>query len=196
MGKFSELLSFNETAKMLEVEASEVRLLVVEEKRLPAVYVTHMGHQEPYGLQLVRVDDEGRAFDLSGGYENAPNTGLLRVQRSSLERFMSENGDTQPGPGNGIVPPEQQTAPAVSGIEELVTIARARAVQIIKRQSEKDLYPSQGDIADEIAKTFRESGVMGPSGKPWSGPTVKRHALKGISSAKGKRFSTSTGRGK
>jgi hypothetical protein len=76
--------------------------------------------------------------------------------------------------------------------------AQDRAVEIIERQRKKDLYPSQIDIADEIAKEFRRPGVeiVGADGKPLSGAYIKRHALRGISSAKGKQLSTRTGRGK
>ena len=68
--------------------------------------------------------------------------------------------------------------------------ARERAAQIIERQREKDLYPSQTDIADEIAREFRAAG------KPLTGAYIKRHALKGISSTTGRQLSTSTRRGK
>jgi len=37
---------------------------------------------------------------------------------------------------------------------------------------------------------------MGADGKPLSGATIKRHALKGISSAQDKQLSTSPRRGK
>ena len=74
--------------------------------------------------------------------------------------------------------------------------ARDRANEIIKRQRERDLHPSQINIADEIAREFRESGIVGAGGKPLTGAYIKRHALKGISSAKGRQLSTSIRRGK
>lgn len=74
--------------------------------------------------------------------------------------------------------------------------ARERAVGIIKRQRDKDLYPSQIDIADEIAREFRNSQIHGTDGKPLSGEYIKRHALKGISSAVGKSQATAIRRGK
>lgn len=80
--------------------------------------------------------------------------------------------------------------------EGWVKLARERAVQIIERQRERDLYPSQENLGDEIAKEFRADGTVGTDGKPLSGGTIKRHALKGISSAKVKQLSTQTGRGK
>jgi hypothetical protein len=75
-------------------------------------------------------------------------------------------------------------------------MAQKRAIEIIARQKTKDLYPSQVDIADEIAREFRASGVVGKDGKPLSGAYIKRHALGGISSAEGKRLSTSIREGK
>ena len=74
--------------------------------------------------------------------------------------------------------------------------ARERAFEIIKRDRAKSLYPSQKNIADEIAKEFRRDGVMGADGKPLTGAYIKRHALNGISSAQGRQLSTATSRGK
>lgn len=92
---------------------------------------------------------------------------------------------------------EPKAAPVVTPAPTAwVGMAKARAVEIIKRQREKDLYPSQTDIADEIAREFRRDVVMGADGKPLSGGYIKRHALKGISSAQDKRRSTSIRRGK
>ena len=67
---------------------------------------------------------------------------------------------------------------------------------IIERQAERDLYPSQIDIADEVAKVLREKKTFGPGGKPLTGATIKRHALKGISSATNETRSIGIHRGK
>jgi hypothetical protein len=80
--------------------------------------------------------------------------------------------------------------------DDWVLKAQARAIEIIKRQKLKDLYPSQVNISDEIAKEFRADGIVGSDGKPLRGGTIKRHALKGISSAQNKQLSTQTGGGK
>jgi len=74
--------------------------------------------------------------------------------------------------------------------------ARERALAIIARQRAKDLYPSQIDIADEIARDFRAAGITGAGGKPLAGAYIKRHALKGISSKLGKARSMSIPKGK
>lgn len=74
--------------------------------------------------------------------------------------------------------------------------AKSRAREIVARQAARDLFPNQKDIADEIAREFRAAGTVGTDGKPLSGATIKRHALKGISSATGRKQSLSIGRGK
>lgn len=94
--------------------------------------------------------------------------------------------DTQPQ-----VAPE--AAPVVSTWESM---AKKQAIEIIERDRKKDLYPSQNNIADEIARGFRADGVMGAGGKPLAGAYIKRHALKGISSEQGKQLSTTTNWGK
>ena len=85
---------------------------------------------------------------------------------------------------------------ASGGDEVWKGMARERAYEIIKRDGAKDLYPSQVNIADEIAKQFRRDGVKGADGKPIAGGYIKRHALKGISSAQSKLVSTVMRRGK
>ena len=79
---------------------------------------------------------------------------------------------------------------------EWIGLAQELAKAIYKRQKERDLYPNQVDVADEIARDFRERGISGVSGKPLSGAYIKRHALKGISGEKGRQLSTSNKRGK
>ncbi len=76
-----------------------------------------------------------------------------------------------------------------------IRLAQEQARAIIKRQKERDWYPSQEHVAEEIARDFREHEIFGESGKPLSGPYIKRHALKGISSAKGKQLSTAPRQG-
>ena len=74
--------------------------------------------------------------------------------------------------------------------------ARQRAIEIIRRQRIKDCFPSQLVIADEIAREFREAGIFGTSGTPLTGVYIKRHALRGISSAQAKLQSTKPRRSK
>ena len=92
--------------------------------------------------------------------------------------------------------PPQTTMPApVAGIEWKVQ-AKTRALEIIKESKKRDLYPNQENLGDQIASEFRKAGITGADGKPLSGATIKRHALKGISSATGKQLSTTIRRGK
>lgn len=99
-----------------------------------------------------------------------------------------------------LLPPVEDAAPLVAAMVEdgkvWVNKARELAAEIIKRQRSNDLYPSQQNLGDEIASKFRADGIVGADGKPLSGAYIKRHALKGISSAQGKQLSTRTGRGK
>ena len=90
--------------------------------------------------------------------------------------------------------PAQTLAPVADS--EWVTKAQTRAREIVKESKELDRYPSQENLGDLIAAEFRKAGVVGADGKPLSGATIKRHALKGISSATGKQLSTTIGRGK
>jgi len=103
--------------------------------------------------------------------------------------------------GRGLVVEvaESQPAPVAVGAlddEAWKTKAREHAAEIIKRQREGGYYPSQVNLGDEIARRFRADGIVGADGKPLSGATIKRHALKGVSSAQGKQLSIQTGRGK
>ncbi len=95
------------------------------------------------------------------------------------------------------VPAQAEASPVEAGPEPVwIAQAQEQARSIVKRQGDMDLYPSQMDIADEIARDFRKRGIVGASGKPLSADSIKRHALKGISSAKGRQLSTSVHRGK
>lgn len=96
----------------------------------------------------------------------------------------------------GTAPTKTTSPPAPLSESEWVTLAQKRAHEFIKQQGDLDLYPSQINIGDKIAVEFRKAGIVGTDGKPLSGATIKRHALKGISSAKGKQLSTTITRGK
>ena len=97
-------------------------------------------------------------------------------------------------------PQASEAAPVVAGrakdYEVWKVRARQRAEEIIKRQKVKDLHPNQEAIANEIAREFRQAGIVGAGGKPLTGAYIKRHALKGISSAQNRQLSTSIRWGK
>lgn len=117
-------LTFHRAAEILGITTDDVRSLVVEmPRRLPAIYVTQVGHAEPYEWQLLRVDSAGNAFDMSvGGIDGAVHTGFLRIERAALEKFIRDNDlparhetefaphpATEPG---APVPKPQAAAPA------------------------------------------------------------------------------------
>ena len=117
-------LTFHRAAEILGITTDDVRSLVVEmPRRLPAIYVTQVGHAEPYEWQLLRVDSAGNAFDMSvGGIDGAVHTGFLRIESAALEKFIRDNDlparhetefaphpATEPG---APVPKPQAAAPA------------------------------------------------------------------------------------
>ena len=96
--------------------------------------------------------------------------------------------------------PQPDAAPAAPVVQatDWRELARNSAWEIIERDLKKNLYPSQTDIADEIAKKFCNSTpkIVGAAKKPLTGAYIKRHALKGVSSEQGRQLSTSCNRGK
>ena len=91
MPKMKKRLTFSDVAQALGCTAADVRAVVVEEKRLPAIYVTLVGYTEAYNYQLLKVDNEGLAYDLSvGGLEGSVHTGYLRVERFALDQFIAQ----------------------------------------------------------------------------------------------------------
>ena len=112
------------------------------------------------------------------------------------QSHVAAQSPATPAPSPAEPPQAVPAEPCANDDEDWKGKARQMASEIIKRQCAKDLYPSQEDIADEIARRFRADRVMGAGGKPLTGAYIKRHAIKGISSAKGRQLSTSIRRGK
>ena len=73
--------------------------------------------------------------------------------------------------------------------------AQKMAWEFIKEQEGLGYYPPQDTVSDRVAALMRKAGIFGFDGKPLSGGTIKRHALKGILSAKKKALSTKSNRG-
>lgn len=92
----TRLLSFQQVADRLDVSLEVVRALVVEEKRLPALYVTLVGYADKYEYQLIDADPDGNACDLSeltlNQYQEGVRnqTGYLRVECDALEQFIED----------------------------------------------------------------------------------------------------------
>jgi hypothetical protein len=124
-----------------------------------------------------------------------PISGAINQGRAqALEWSAVLDGKEPPTPAEPPQPVPAETC--ANDDEDWKCKARQMASEIINRQRAKDLYPNQKDIADEIARRFRADRVMGAGGKPLTGAYIKRHALKGISSAQNRQLSTSIRRGK
>lgn len=95
----------------------------------------------------------------------------------------------------GLAVPVIHNKPVACGWK---TLARAEARKMIARHQSAGLFLPQLRVAELIADDFRnrKPPIHGGDGKPLSGATIKRHALKGISSATKKSRSTATSRGK
>ena len=89
-----QLLSFEDVGEALECTTHAVRLLVVEERSLPAIVVTLDGERKgPYGAQKVEsIGDDGSVLVLHDNPRRLDrgDRGYLRVERSALDTFMTE----------------------------------------------------------------------------------------------------------
>lgn len=168
-----------------------------------------------FELSVIQEDDHLKAAVLRGEVEvldkSLHRIGLPfigRLERTVLTvRALREYVESIQGFLEVVEATEPQAAPATDtatpapvddedDAESWKDKARVLAAEIIKRQRGRNLYPSQENLGDEIAREFRSAGIVGADGKPLSGAYIKRHALNGISSAQGKQLSTQTGRGK
>jgi hypothetical protein len=179
-------------------DASEIRLGLTEPQAIhptgdydapalpfPFTLAQFLAFEKTAGIVGQMHDDEIDALK-----DKAP----MPYQLAMAARYVEAGGNVN----DLMQAPEPQAAPeqtAAPVADDWKAKACDRAVEIIERQRVKDLYPSQQNIADEIAREFRRDGVMGADGKPLSGAYIKRHALKGISSAQNKLRSTSIHRG-
>ncbi|MBL0088624.1 MAG: hypothetical protein IPP44_18955 [Ideonella sp.] len=119
----------------------------------------------------------------------------LRAWLQDTRRMSVLVAEPDADPVEPVAPPDTRKR---SGDDEWVTLAREEARKIIAREAGADRFPPQRRIAEEIAADFRtrKPPVHGTDGKPLAGETIKRHALKGISSATKKARSTAIGRSK
>ena len=129
-------------------------------------------------------------------------TAWLEVFRRSALVYARVVGDLhliecfQPPPPDAAAPMPAGAIPTPAiADDEWKDKARDAARGIVKRATALGQYPSQKALADEISRDFRTRGIVGADGKPLSGATIKRHALKGISSAMKKAQSTTLSRG-
>lgn len=176
------------------------------------------------GVETVEIPDgnvRGRREPLSGLYVELVTIFNKMPKGSKLGTLLRASGATGSGalgsnyrpaapmtirPARTTAAPEPQAATpspapvatvgASGDAEGWKKKAQERAHEIIKRDRQRDLFPSQKNLAEKIAEEFRRDGVMGADGKPLAWASIKRHALIGISSAQGKQLSTAIGRGK
>lgn len=123
----------------------------------------------------------------------------LQIMQPHLNAFITHINATQAAQQTAPAtdtPTAQTATPAPVMAAGWVTQAQARAREIVRESKVRDRYPSQENLGDTIAAEFRKDGIVGTDGKPLTGATIKRHALKGISSATGKQLSTTIVRGK
>ena len=121
-------------------------------------------------------------------------TGDYPIKRSSLEAWwQSQQPTTQ------HAAPQMQIRAQTKADQlppEWIRLAQEQAKAIYKRQKAVDLYPNQLIVAEEIAGDFRSREIFGKNGIPLTAEYIKRHALTGISGAKGRQLSTSSKQGK
>lgn len=190
----TDLLSAKQAADLLETDVETIRRMVVETMKLKALVVCRVGSRSPLrlaGLFAHTVNDDCTVTDARGR-----DAGSLRFVSTDLLRVLESVVLASPAsPVQETTIADQQT-PSVVTAACWKELAKVMANEVIKSRKANDLYPNQIDIANDIARQFRKDGVVGSNGKPLTGSYIKRHALKGISSAVVKRASTKILRGK
>lgn len=132
-----QLLNFQDVAIELGCDDQTVRSLVVEDQSLPAIFVPHIGHKEPYSAsQRLMVGVDGLAFDFQD-----PNhhIGALRVQRSDLDAFKTQHEQrlkaATPTAVTKLEPTAETTCPniidAPPDASEVATMPADRAIAIM-----------------------------------------------------------------
>lgn len=155
-------------------------------------------YQREYGLDSMRAQVNSETYEAKA-YElnfNPEPWGLSEDWRSVvMDGFV-----TSPLDGQKSAVVSECTDVAAANAQEVASEwmlkAQSLAWQYIKNRQKLDCYPSQEDVADHVANEFRTMGIVGKSGKPLMGSYIKRHALKGISSARKRRLSISRAQGK
>lgn len=115
--------------------------------------------------------------------------GRLRLRVLAEEVARYERGLPGKPQASGAVPagaaqaqPEREARPAeTKPPADWVREARELARGFIA-QADGSYFPPQEALANQVADVLRKRGIHGPSGTPLSAGTIKRHALKGITS--------------
>ncbi len=142
--------------------------------------------QSQYDELARRVIDRSiRAVDENNGpikTLHGTHSGGVFIPRIDVVAYLEGYGFEVAGAAETPTPPstEGTGGKGAGWIDAAQKIAR----EYIAETKKIDTYPSQQTIADHVAKKLRTNSIFGVSGKPLTGESVKRHALKGISSAK------------
>lgn len=147
MSKFLNRLSFEQVASEIGCGPDVVRALVVEEKRLAAIYVTLMGDSAPYDNQVFNVGDTGAVFYRTSEFVPSEHIGNLRVERTALEEFLESNPTV--------------TGASVPEVKPLGTIERNTLLTIIAvlcKEAKLD-YTKHAKIAGLIESAAAKMGV-------------------------------------
>lgn len=116
----------------------------------------------------------------------------LRFKREDLQRVAAKFSAVPAAPTQA----DDARAGAESTGDDWHKHAREEGEKIVERDRARDHFPNTRDVAEEIARTWRAQGRVGPSGTPLSAATIKRHALKGITADAPARRATRGNRGK
>lgn len=128
------------------------------------------GHPVPYLTESL-VTLEGNTRDALRQYLAHIPEAEARPFLPLLEEVSEEAPDA---PAESVQGQKATADKAPTSGTEWIPIARGMAREIIERDAGRDLFPSQMEIAEEIAGKLREQG------RPLAIETVKRHALKGM----------------
>lgn len=149
------------------------------------------------GKMVSRSEVTARPLSVASGIDGA--SPLVTV--SDFNQWLQSEG--RPYVAMAPVPVAPAPTHAVETTRRLAAVddewkqqAREAARAFIKREADQDRYPPQLAVADHVAADFRTRGIVGAAGKPLTGATLKRHALRGISSATKQAQSTVRKRGK
>lgn len=92
----------------------------------------------------------------------------IRFKREDLEELASQSMSKSPS---------SQTAAGVT--DDWKDAARAIAMEYIERHRKRDLFPSQPDVCEHVAKILRGKKMYGPQGTPLSAAYIQRNAIQG-----------------
>lgn len=103
----------------------------------------------------------------------------IKNRRPSAQPLVDTESKQKPSDGgSGAVAAKNDEREKLRAEIELI------ATEYISQCADSDTFPSQVAIADRVAKILRERSVMGVSGKPLTGVSIKRQYLNGITSNK------------